>query len=78
MGCIYEERSLEEAGRCSLCDENDLTIGPQGCDENGMCCVSDDPDPADSCDSYESDYVCHDCGVDLNVEDCQCETEEDE
>ena len=75
MGCIYEDRSLDSAGACTLCDEDDLTNGPEG-SENGICVCSDDPDPSYSCDSYESDYVCPDCGVDLNVDECECEDNE--
>ncbi len=49
----------------------------EGCDKNGYCAVEDDPNPADSCDSYESDYTCYDCGVDLNVSDCECKEGEE-
>ncbi len=72
MGCIYEDRSLQNAGDCTLCDENDRDFGPPG-QEGGICVCSDDPDPSDSCDSYESDYVCHECGADLNVVECTCD-----
>ena len=77
MGCIYENNGFgPEAGICTLCDEDDLTNGPEG-SENGVCVCSDDPDPSYSCDSYESDYVCRDCGADLNVFfECECEREE--
>ena len=75
MGCIYENNGFDEdAGRCTLCDENDPDNGPEG-SENGFCVCSDDPDPSDTCQSYESDYVCHECGVDLNVAECECEDE---
>lgn len=74
MGCIYEDRC---DGLCSLATNNDgefdAECAQQGCDEEGMCVVSDDPDPSHSCDAYESDWSCVDCGVDLNVEDCECE-----
>jgi hypothetical protein len=76
MGCIYENNGIDEdGGRCTLCDEGDWENGPPG-QENGFCVCSDDPDPSFTCDSYESDNVCYDCGVDLNVEDCQCVDEE--
>lgn len=75
MGCIYENNSFgeEDSGKCTLWDDGD---GMEcGVDENGVCCCSDDPDPADSCSCYESDYTCMECGADLNVEDCGCEDE---
>jgi hypothetical protein len=59
MGCIYSEFS----GRCS--------VGVDGCDDG--CIYDDDPNPADSCEQYESDWVCTECGVDMNVEECTCE-----
>jgi hypothetical protein len=47
---------------------------PNGCDESGICFCDDDPDPNFSCESYESDYACHECGADFNLdEECQCE-----
>jgi|WetSurMetagenome_2_1015567.scaffolds.fasta_scaffold1917859_1 hypothetical protein len=73
MGCIYKNNGFgSDAEVCSLCDDDDLTNGPEG-SENGICVCSDDPDPSDSCQSYESDYVCNECGVDLNVAECECE-----
>ena len=76
MVCIYENNGFDEdAGRCTLCDENDPDNGPEG-SENGFCVCSDDPDPSDTCQSYESDYVCHECGVDLNIGECECEEAE--
>lgn len=76
MGCIYEEQMT---GNCTLSVNNEGDFDPehkqQGCDECGVCIVSDDPDPSYSCDSYESDYACPECGEDLNVNDCGCEEE---
>jgi len=37
-----------------------------------FCCYEDDPDPSYSCESYESDYYCSECGIDLNVKECKC------
>lgn len=67
MGCIYEDRM---DGTCTIYDEN-IEMG--GCDENGICCCSEDPDPSVTCGFYESDYTCMDCGCDLNVEECDCD-----
>ena len=68
MGCIYEENFGE--GKCSMWDED---IEMNGCDEDGVCICSDDPDPSVMCEMYESDNKCFECCVDLNVEECQCE-----
>ena len=38
-----------------------------------FCCYEDDPDPSYSCESYESDYYCSECGIDLNVKECECD-----
>ena len=62
MGCIYHDFK----GKCTLSDEMDNGS------ENGYCVCDDDPDPSYSCGDYESDYYCHDCGVDLNVKECKC------
>lgn len=59
MGCLYENFK----GYCTL--ESD--------DETVSCDYSSDPDPADSCENYETDWYCPDCGVDLNVEVCRCD-----
>ena len=59
MGCIYSDFE----GKCQ-CD-----VG----DDDGYCCYEDDPDPFYGCEYYESDYVCTECGADLNVEECKCE-----
>ena len=34
-----------------------------------------DPNPMDSCGSFETDNPCRDCGADLNIEECICEKE---
>jgi len=76
MGCIYEDRC---DGMCSMSTNSDGELDKeqkqQGCDDEGICVVSDDPDPARSCDTYESDWSCHECGVDLNVNECECAEE---
>lgn len=78
MGCLYEDRM---EGYCTLCmdddGEPDFEQLQQGCDEGGVCVVSDDPDPSENCDKYESDYTCNECGQDLNVNDCTCDDEEE-
>ena len=78
MGCIYEDRS---DGTCTLATDSegefDKAQAQQGCDDCGNCCVTDDPDPSVSCDAYESDWQCYECGVDLNVDDCECEEDEE-
>jgi len=58
MGCIYKDSD----GVCTMGVKESLD----------GCIYEDDPDPSDSCASYESDYVCSECGIDLNVEDCEC------
>lgn len=74
MGCIYEDRC---EGLCMLATdmdgEFDKEQAQQGCDDEGVCVVSDDPDPSQNCDAYESDWCCDFCGVDLNVDECECE-----
>ena len=49
----------------------DIEMG--GCDDEGFCICSDDPDPNVLCDTYESDNVCSECGADLNIDECDCE-----
>jgi len=72
MGCIYEPNGFHsESGKCTLWEEGGIDL--QGCGEDGICVVSDDPDPGYSCDCYESDYYCSECGVDLNIEECGCD-----
>ena len=73
MGCLYSSNSMDEdAGSCTMWDD---TIEMNGCDDEGFCVCSDDPDPSYLCDTYESDYTCLECGCDLNVDECQCEDE---
>ena len=62
MGCIYTDND----GVCTIDHDDEMM-------EDGYCCFDDDPDPSDSCESYESDNMCRDCYADLNVEDCTCE-----
>lgn len=74
MGCIYETHGFDtDAGTCTLWDADD-GIEVAGCGDDGICVVSDDPDPSYSCDCYESDYNCSECGADLNVEECDCDS----
>jgi len=46
MGCKFSNFN----GKCTL----DGNIGIIGTDEEGNCVVEDDPNPEDSCESYES------------------------
>ncbi len=65
MACINENFN----GDCDL-------YGVFDCNEccvDGVCACSDDPNPAESCPNYESDNICFNCGVDLNVDECECE-----
>ena len=72
MGCIYENNSFgENGGKCYFFVSDNEEM--ESCDENGYCMVSDDPDPSYSCDRYESDYTCSECGYDLNVGECECD-----
>lgn len=66
MTCRYENFN----GECTIWDEG---VEMPGCDEKGYCICSEDPDPNVLCGSYESDNECSECGVDLNIEDCDCE-----
>jgi hypothetical protein len=75
MVCIYEDRC---DGKCTLSTDDDgeynAQYAQQGCDSEGFCVTSEDPEPDASCDAYESDYQCNECGADLNVvDDCDCE-----
>lgn len=40
---------------------------------NVICIYEDDPNPIDSCEFYESDYMCYECDKDLNIEECICD-----
>lgn len=68
MGC----QQADFDGKCHMWDEN---IEMNGCDEHGNCVCDCDPDPSYTCDQYQSDYECHECGQDLNVNECTCEDE---
>lgn len=80
MGCIYEDRE----GICTLSIDDDCKPIKlqlmQGADEDAFCMTSGDPVPSDNCDSYESDWSCEECGVDLNEEGagCKCRDDDDE
>ncbi len=74
MGCIYSNNE----GFCTMSSEGSPT---QGCAEDEYnedaegypCAVEDDPIPADSCENYESDCWCRECGADFNAdEECTC------
>ncbi len=74
MGCIYSNND----GYCTMSSKGNPT---QGCaegeyseEEEGYPCeVEDDPMPANNCETYESDYCCHECGADFNAdEECTC------
>lgn len=75
MGCIYID-NLE--GICTLCDNETINLNPQGAEYNEdsgewECVCEDDEDPGYMCESYESDWVCSECGADLNIEECDCD-----
>lgn len=79
MGCTYYNTSFgPDGGKCILFDpeEDHPDDRPGGCGRQGWCDVIDDPDPSRGCDSYESDYTCSVCGVDLNIDDCTCDDED--
>lgn len=63
MGCIYNVHFSDFTGKCTL-ELKHL--------DDGICIYEDDPNPGDSCEWYESDYTCPECGADLNIEDCEC------
>ena len=73
MGCLYEDRN----GNCTLaCNDSGefvVSLEQQG-SKDGICVVSDDEQPSDNCESYESDDSCFHCGADYNIEEeCTCE-----
>lgn len=74
MSCIYECRN---SGLCSISTDSDeqpiVNQMERGCDAEAVCIVGDDPDPSMNCDGYESDNTCSECGIDLNVDDCDCD-----
>ena len=51
MGCKHSNFG----GICNMWDEDDTADAPAGCDDDGACLVDEDPNPEDSCDSYESE-----------------------
>ncbi len=54
MGCIYQDYM----GLCNMWDED---IEMNGVEGEGICVCSDDPDPGDTCEVYESDDPEEDC-----------------
>jgi hypothetical protein len=72
MGCIYQVNAFcgDDAGKCNMWSKD---IEMNGCDDEGFCICSEDPDPNVLCDTYESDNSCSECGVDLNIDECECE-----
>ena len=70
MGCLY----CNFDGECELYSNDN---GPSG-QVDGVCVVDEDPNPADSCEFYESNWTCPDCGVDLNVEECKCDKDNEQ
>lgn len=72
MGCIYQN-NCDDYCQMALNDDGEFEkdLEQQG-SENGICVVSEDPDPSMNCDTYESDSMCPECDTDLNVEDCDC------
>jgi len=66
MGCIYSNFE----GKCDFYP-TEIKIGA---DWKGFCVVEEDPNPANSCDSYESDCQgnCPECGEESeNEEECE-------
>ena len=66
MSCVNEDFE----GNCELYPEIDCMV----CNPDGVCVCSDDPDPANSCPNYESTNICRECGVDMDMEECLCES----
>jgi len=53
MGCIYSDFN---EGKCTLWEEGDTSTFKDsaiGCDTGGICVCEDDPNPWDSCESFE-------------------------
>lgn len=74
MGCIYSNHE----GICSLCDNETPHLNPAGAEYNDEieeyeCVCEEDEDPGYMCDVYESNWICPECGADLNLENCQCD-----
>ena len=66
MGCLY----CNFEGVCDFYPE-DLNVGV---DENGFCVVEEDPNPEDSCCSYQSMDMteCSECGqTSENIDECE-------
>jgi hypothetical protein len=65
MGCIY---SSNVDGKCSLLwddDKKESSYDSECIDKNGYCLVEEDPEPAYSCEDYQSDdpyEKCPECG----------------
>ena len=52
MGCIYSDFH----GHCRMWEEDEENVDCMGFDyDTGTCICEEDPDPAYSCESYESD-----------------------
>ena len=70
MTCIYVTGTNES---CNMFSEGQPS-NPTGCDKEGGCRVSEDPNPSRGCDTYEGVEVCIDCGADENIdgEECEC------
>ena len=66
MGCLQNNFH----GECNVWDES---VEMPGCDDEGFCVCDDDEDPADTCEDYQSDWECSECGCDLNINECDCE-----
>ena len=73
MGCIFKNSN----GTCSLAIDYWGDALPNDSIEGaikGYCSVSFSMIyPTDSCECYQSDYQCHECGADLNYEECTCD-----
>jgi len=68
MGCVYSDFE----GRCNIFEKGEVN-SPMDGKGDGICVYEDDPDPSISCETYESDSMCMDCGADFNQdEDCAC------
>jgi len=72
MGCIYSDFT----GACQMWEKENLSLNPEGADEEGCCIAEDDPDPS-WCQSFESDdgdEICDYCGEKLGFCASDCET----
>tara|TARA_R110000851_G_scaffold47412_3_gene114961 strand:- start:777 stop:977 length:201 start_codon:yes stop_codon:yes gene_type:complete len=51
MSCLYLSNSIgEDSGKCHMYDPD---FEQPGCDDEGFCMVSDDPDPTMLCADFE-------------------------